>query len=358
MAEVCGDVGAYPFQCRDHLQIWLDTIGQESAATPFFVEVRRHDRTAMLVPLGVAPRGNVRVLTFLDAGVCDYNAPIVFPPAAGIDHASMKALWKSIRRAAPPHDVACLEKIPERAASHANPFWLLGRQSWSSGGHVIALGEAKLEKKRDVSDSNRQRRRLASLGELRFCIASEPHDIARVFEVFVAQKSRRYQETLGNPGFDVPGQREYYRRLGCELASRGSQLSYLTVGDEVIATAWCLIAGRTFYYMMCAYAAEWRKYSPGRLLLEELVRWAEQTGLEFFDLGIGDESYKRHWRQADVKLTSALHPATAKGHAYVVALQLREALRTRLPPSLLAVLKAALRKPGRADDAISLRPAV
>jgi len=349
MAGLPCAVGAFPFQCRDHLEVWLKTIGASTHTKPYFVEVRRRDEIVMFIPLGVAIRHGVRVLAFLDGGVSDYNAPILFPAAAALDAQTMSGLWRKIRSQAPPFDVACLEKMPQKAGPLSNPFAMLGRHAWSSSGHLLRLSRDSLQKKRDADDSNRQRRRLAKIGDLRFAIASHPDEIAHIFDVFVVQKSRRYQETLGTPGFDVPGQRDYYRQMSLGLAGRGCLLAHLNVGEEIIATAWCLTAGQVFYYMMCAYdGGEWRKYSPGRLLLEELVRWARQAGFEIFDLGIGDENYKLHWQQDCVSLSGGLYPATISGHAYVAALGLRKVARATLPSQVTAALASALYGPRKA----------
>ena len=37
------------------------------------------------------------------------------------------------------------------------------------------------------------------------------------------------------------------------------------------------------------------KFSPGRILLQYLVKWSIDAGLKELDFTIGDESYKKDW---------------------------------------------------------------
>ncbi|MBV9991134.1 MAG: GNAT family N-acetyltransferase [Alphaproteobacteria bacterium] len=340
----------HAFQCRDHLRVWLDTIGAALGVRPVFVGVRSAAGAPLLfLPLGIRKHRGLRILGFLDGGVCDYNAPILFDGAAGLAPDHTRALWESICRAAPRFDVALLEKCPEFVGSIRNPLYDLTAEPWPMSGHRLLLGPdtpaEALEKTRDLKDSIRKRKRIAEIGTLTFNVARERDEIDAVFATFVRQKSQRYLETLGHPGFDVPGQQSYYHELTRRLSGRGVQLAYLSVDAEIVATAWSLISARHFYYLMCAYeAGRWAKYSPGRLLMEELIAWAQSQGIEVFDLGIGDEAYKLKWRQQDFALGGAVLPRTAAGYLYRTGLGLRRSAKAHLPSFVIRAAKQALSK--------------
>lgn len=343
------NASGYPFQCRDHLEIWLETIGRAAGVDPFFVTVS--DRTGnplMMIPLGVTKRKGIRILAFLDAGVSDYNAPLLFPAADRLVHTGVAALWKAISSLAPPFDIAMLEKMPEFVGGRRNPLHDLATGQWKHSGHSILLDGSPirdLEKKRDYDDNQRKRKRLSEIGRLEFRIAQGRSEIQDVFEIFMRQKSRRYLETLGMPGFDVPGQRDYYLTMAQRLPGRGAMLAYLKTGDTVISTAWCLLAGNRFYYMMAGYEdGFFRRFSPGKLLLEELVGWCTANGFAAFDFGIGDEAYKLRWRQTNLPLSTAMLPRTARGHAYRASLLSCQILRRTLPPGIVRFVKGLRKK--------------
>lgn len=348
LASLAGrpQVRAYPFQCRDHLEIWLDTIGRACSVRPLFVKVTAAEGAPlMLLPLGIRRQLGVRILTFLDCGVADYNAPVLFRAAAGLSSREVRAVWRSVLSTTQDFDIALLEKIPELVGDFKNPFFALGTQRWPQSGHVVALSGdiTKLQSNDQRRDGARKRRRLEEQGAVAFRIAEEPQEIDDVFDVFLRQKSAHYRETLDTEGFDVPGQIAYYHTLARRLSGRGAHLFYLSVSGEIVATVWCLASGRRLYYMMPAYArGQWRKYSPGRLLLEDLVVWAAENGFEVLDFGIGNEEYKQRWSASELSLSGAGFPTTPRGYVYRAAAATREALRNRLPPPVRRFVKRIL----------------
>jgi CelD/BcsL family acetyltransferase involved in cellulose biosynthesis len=225
-----------------------------------------------------------------------------------------------------------------------NPFYELCSESWPASGHYVEIAgsrdNAALLPGRDIKDSARQRKRLAEMGEVQFCIARSAVEIETVFDTFLRQKSRRYTETLGTPGFDVPGQVSYYRKLAGAMSGQGVQLCYLTVANSIVATAWGLTADRRFYYLMCAYeSGHWQAYSTGRLLLEEIASRCRQDGVAILDLGIGDEPYKFRWRQTTLKLGGRVQPTSVTGWAYHVAITVARAVKKRIPAGVKRKIK-------------------
>jgi CelD/BcsL family acetyltransferase involved in cellulose biosynthesis len=342
------NVRAYPFQCRDHLKAWLDTIGAAENVKPIFVSVtEKNGAPLMMIPLGIVRRGYLRVLTFLDSGVADYNAPILYPAVQRLVKRDIVALWNTICHAAPPFDVAVLEKVPERVGDLPNPFRALVPQRMTMSGHVMSLEGFRVEdvlSKHNLKKTRGKRRRLAEMGEVEFRTVADPSEIDRVFAAFVRQKSRRYMETLGHPGFDVPGQRDYYRALTERLMGCGVELAYMSVGGEILGASWSLICGGRYYFMMTSYeSGPWATYSPGRLLLEDLIDHAHRAGMNAFDFGLGDEAYKAKWQAQELPLWHGLHPRTPAGRLYCLGVRAREALKRGLPPAIIRAAKFVLK---------------
>lgn len=355
--ESLPDVRSFPFQCRDHLLIWQETIGAARKVQPVFVHVSDESSgPLMMVPLGIRTRHGVRVLSFLDEGIADYNAPVLYRAASKTGAKETMDIWNAICRAAPPFDVAMLQKMPSAVGDFGNPLAALARRPWPMAGHILRLkGDASdepLQSKHVEKENRRRRRRLAEIGAVSFNVVTSDSEANNVFEIFVRQKLERYRETLGIEDFDVPGQRAYYLALTRRLFGRNVQLFWLAVGEEIIATAWCLCAGRRLYYMMCASERtdRWRRFAPGSLLLEDLVNWSANNGFEVFDFGIGDEDYKLNWRQTPVPLYSALHARTAKGHAWCTVVDMREGLKRRLPRGFINLTKRMVGKTAPAEN--------
>lgn len=348
---------AYAFQCRDHIEMWLGTIGKACNVRPVFARISAAAGTPLLLlPLCVEKRGGIRFLEFIDRGVCDYNAPIVYADAAAIDRAELVEIWAEICRKAAPFDIALLRKCPDQVAGFENPFYGLCTEPWQASGHYVELGQTAdngaLLPPRDLKDSARQRKRLADMGEVRICLARNAAEIETVFDTFIRQKSQRYMQTLGTPGFDVPGQISYYRNLTRAMPAGCVRLYYLTVANTIVATAWGLVADRRFYYLMCAYeGGNWQTYSTGRLLLEEIANFCRNDGVAILDLGIGDEPYKSRWRHVILKLGGMAQPRSVVGWAHYCAVRATHAAKNQIPAGLKRTIKELRnqRRQGHAD---------
>jgi CelD/BcsL family acetyltransferase involved in cellulose biosynthesis len=80
------------------------------------------------------------------------------------------------------------------------------------------------------------------------------------------------------------------------LEARGAlRISSFSAGDELLAVHFGGVAEGRFYSWIAAYDPAHGRYSPGRLLLEELLRERLCCRDREFDFGIGDSSYKWHY---------------------------------------------------------------
>jgi hypothetical protein len=168
---------------------------------------------------------------------------------------------------------------PEPQGFHPSPY-----VDWSLEPSWVSLEGRRAPRS---SDSGRKRRRLEKeLGPLRFEL-DDPSP--QVFEACVAWKSAQYVATGLRDMFADPRNVALFRRL----RERGVLLvSSLRAGDTLLAAHFgSSHAGRTTWWVP-AYDPAWSKFSPGRLLLEDLLKASSARGDREFDFLIGDEDYK------------------------------------------------------------------
>jgi CelD/BcsL family acetyltransferase involved in cellulose biosynthesis len=328
-----GEHRALPFQAADYLGTWMATIGASRGTRPLFARVDDEaGRPVLLAPLGIEKRYGLSVLGFLDGGVVDYNAPVLFERAAALGETDMRQLWDAMRRALPSFDVALFEKMPPDILGWPNPFRFLATSASRASGHALALSGdwdayARTRLPR-AQDSRRKRRRLAETGPVSFEVAASAADAQRFLEAMIGQKTRRYLETRGIDGFDRPGYRAYFRTMTERFLPGGEvQLCALVAGETIVAAHWGLVAGDRFYYLMPGHeAGNWGRYSPGRLIVENMIEWSYRQGLALFDFGEGDEPFKDEFADTVVPLFDAELAVTVVGQAYLGARKLRRGL--------------------------------
>lgn len=334
------EAASYIFQAREQIDIWLDTIGAARRVRPYFVRVTRDGAPVMLLAMGIEPRHGARVLIFLDGGVCDYNAPILFPGAEALSQEDMKALWPSILAALPRFDAIVLEKAPQEINGRNNPLRFVACNE-ATGGYVVPLhGDyARYEATRlhRPKDSRRKRRRLNDSGALAFVVATTPAQVERLFAAFMRQKRRRYMQKNGVDGFDRPGYRAYFHAMTERLHAHGHiHLSALEVNGAPIATHWGLVSNGCFYCLMLAYEeGPLAQYSPARLLVEDLIAWSFHEKLHTFDLGVGDAPWKRMVGAERRPLAQVSRAVTPLGWAYLEAGKLRRRFSAGGEPATL-----------------------
>ncbi|MFT4115689.1 GNAT family N-acetyltransferase [Bradyrhizobium sp.] len=313
----------YAFQCADLLEVWCDTIGRARQTKTFFVGVfDASGQPVLLLPLGIERHRGMRILRFLDGGVSDYNAPILFRSMPAWEGETLERFWKGLKTALPTFDLAEFEKMPADICGVPNPIIGLAKGRYDRSGHVVTITTSweeyaakRLPYKRETSA---QRRRLAKLGSLTFSIAETAADRQRILEAMMRQKSQRYIETWGVDGLDRPGYRQYYISLVERFAWPGPLLiSALEVNGTILSTNWGLFCkGRFIGIVMSFEGGEWRRFSAGRLLLEDLLKWNFENHTSVFDFGIGDESYKTTYTDRSIELHQARIPVTTIGKAY------------------------------------------
>ena len=88
----------------------------------------------------------------------------------------------------------------------------------------------------------------------------------------------------------------------CEEGCRSGELvmTVLYVGDVRVAAVLGFMLGDRFIAQMLAWDFTWEPSGPGRLTLEDAIRWGLEHRAKTIDLGLGTEEYKYRFASADV----------------------------------------------------------
>lgn len=194
--------------------------------------------------------------------------------------------------------------------------------------------------RRHLRDPLRKRDRLErEVGPLRFA-PHVPHE--GVLQTLFQWKWEQYRKT------QLPSicEYEWVRALLATLLHFRDErftpcLSVLRAGERIVAIHYFLRSGPVLHGWFCAYDPAMGRYSPGILLLLEMLKRAPELGIARVDLGKGSERFKRNY------MTGAQRVAT--GGVYLRdALHLGQSAYRRVRRELRhSVLGAALRTPMR-----------
>jgi CelD/BcsL family acetyltransferase involved in cellulose biosynthesis len=329
-----GEARCHAFQCADLLEVWCSTIASARRTHCLFTAIVNGDGDPlMLLALGIERRHSLRILGFLDGGMCDYGAPIVFPGVQQWDASTVETLWQHLRQIIPPFDIAILKKMPADIGDLRNPLLLLGTTPCPTSCHAVTLtgtwDEFAANRLPRRQDSRRRRRQLTQRGRLSFEIATTPDQRENALRTLMRQKGSWYVNRFGINLFNRPGVRAYLGAATSRLPSpRPLHISTLKLDDRIISVHWGYVVGRRFYQFLPSYEADMHRHGPGRLLHEHLIEWSFAHRLDFFDFGIGDEQYKNEYCDVTVALYRVARPITFKGLLYIWLVALRARTRT------------------------------
>jgi CelD/BcsL family acetyltransferase involved in cellulose biosynthesis len=307
----------------------------------------------MLVPLMRRPAFRHRVIEWLSCGVCDYSAPLL-ADASPWTTQSAQAAWAAVRSVLPPADRIHITGIPQSISGVANPLALLAatRDSLHTSFGLAIDGDPETVLKRSMQAILRQglqqglapdrtaRRRGTGRGQHTGFGGAHLRQPGRM-------RLSRFRE-LGR--FDLLTQAtavDFYRNAALEGLSDGSvRLFGLRVGEALIAVQYLLIHQVTVHALLISIdQGAVPNVSPGLLIMGKLMSWARERGFDYFDLSVGNQSYKEHMGATGSVLSELCHGITVRGSAVSTAIEVRNRTEVfvRSKPRLLKTIQGLMR---------------
>lgn len=320
--ELYVNSNAYAFQSYEWIEHWINTVGKNPKKfKPLIIVVSDEDGALALFPLMLRRSLGLIVLEFIGGGQCDYNTPLI--RTQKISHVDLKKLWISVLESIPNHDIRCLQRIPKDLIGIPNPFLSISSALADSCSFAASLPfswddfQKRLPKKFQ-KDNARMIRRLSEIGTLRFVVANTLSEFDELVKVALKQKTGRYHATgAKNILADIETYNFYAQLIKSSSREVRVHMSALMLNDEVIATHLGIYHNGRFYYLFPAYDEQkWGRFSPGRLLLEYLIKWAISARLDTFDFTVGAESYKEIWCDLEMSLYRIVEATSYRGIIY------------------------------------------
>ena len=143
------------------------------------------------------------------------------------------------------------------------------------------------------SDTERCARRLNELpGAYQFHWQSP--NLARDLDTLVRLKLDQYARTGKHGAALYQASHQAFLKALVSSANEGfsAPLSVLYCDDELIAAHLGLLRGGRLHYWFPVYEPGHAKYSPGKVLLAEIMKHSEQLGIQVIDFGEGHADYK------------------------------------------------------------------
>jgi CelD/BcsL family acetyltransferase involved in cellulose biosynthesis len=167
-------------------------------------------------------------------------------------------------------------------------------------------------------------RKLQTLPGYRYCVASTDSEIQRLLDAFFRLKPLRMAEQKLPNVFAEPGVEDFIR-IACmtPLADGGHAIDIhaLECDDEIIAIYAGVADGYRFSMMFNTYTMSGNsRYSPGLVLMRNIVDHYAERGYQTLDLGVGSDDYKKLFCKSDEPIFDCFVPLSPRGRLSAAAM--------------------------------------
>jgi CelD/BcsL family acetyltransferase involved in cellulose biosynthesis len=312
---------ATPYQRFDFLNPWQRRVGvSENARALIVVAYDGERRPLMLLPLTLRQKFGIRIASFMGGKHSTFNMPLWDAPFAREATASDVAMLVAGFRERCDADLLVLTQQPLRWQDQTNPFALLPRQPSVNACPVLPMAPgAQL-----LSNSFRRRlrgkeRKLQALRGYRYFVASDDGEITALLDWFFRVKPLRMAEQKLPNVFAGAGVEDFIRDACMARLSGGNRvidIHALSSDEEIIALFAGVADGHRFSMMFNTYTlSEHARYSPGLILMRNIIDHYAGRGYHALDLGIGSDDYKRLFCKDDEAIFDSFVPLSARGTA-------------------------------------------
>jgi CelD/BcsL family acetyltransferase involved in cellulose biosynthesis len=311
-----------PYQRFDFLSPWQRLVGERENLRPFIVIAYDSERRPLLVlPLALRQEQGVRIACFMGGKHATFNMAL-WDRDFAIDatRADLDALISAIR-ARSEADVMAFSQQPLSWQDLPNPMALLPNQASANDCPLMTIAPGA-PPTAQISSSFRRRlkgkeRKLKTLPGYRYCVAAADAEIGRLLDAFFRIKPLRMAEQKLPNVFADPGVEDFIRGV-CTMPLPGGghviDIHALECDDEIIAIFAGVADGYRFSMMFNTYTmSENSRYSPGLILVRNIVDHYAERGYRALDLGIGSDSYKRLFCKTDEPIFDSFIPLNLRG---------------------------------------------
>ncbi len=311
-----------PFARRIWSEAWVNAHqGMQCQAPVFIMGKSASGSPLFLLPMMESRFGPFRILRSPGWKHSAYQTGLFSSTLRRMGSAEIaKTVWPAIARAAGKADAIVMDGLPEPALAAGNPFGHLTSS-------VVAEPSCRLRLSKDWdalykskttskvrSNDRRCERRIAELGETAFKVAANAAERRELIEVLLDQKSAKLSEDGSCDPFSGDSVRKFYMSLADDP---GTYVSALVLDGRPVAINLGMLHHGNFHGMVLSMASgAFNRHGPGRILLRWSMEDLARKGVEWFDFGVGADSFKDIWADEAVERRDVILPLSPLGWIY------------------------------------------
>ena len=314
------------FQTFRWQKLWLEKQKEHNYGiinnTIFIYE---NKKLIMILPLNIKKYYAFKILTWSGFPFADYNIPLMIKNIE-LSKEKFIIIWKMILKNIQNCDCIILDNQPENILNLNNPFFYFLDNKINNIYHGIKFNEQFELNKNEIDNIRYQTNRLKKLGKLEFKIAKDIDEKKNILDFIVQHKSKQYIKTNAWDLFKLNFNKDFFKTSNLILREN-SYITYMQLDDEIIAAHSGYIYENKCYYLFPVYNIKYQKFSAGKILLKKIIDDTKLKSLEYFDLTIGYENYKKNFSNHKFNSALVMKALSFWGNFYIFLLRLKEILK-------------------------------
>jgi len=277
--------------------------------------VYENEEPVMIFPFCIVKSLNIKILKWIGYDNSDYLGPIV-DSKYKIENFYFKKIWNSIiELVKKDFDLVLLDKQVNDSFFLNNPIinsldckkydetYRLDLTKWN---------EIKKNKNRSLQKIRWAKKKLLELGNLSFVkiIDNEDEKKKLIKQIINWKKDRKIDSN-----FLKSFSEEFYINI---INDKSIIISGLKLNNDYIALCLGVKNKKNYLYLVPSYKIDINlsKYSPGKILMIELIDYFETQDFKYFDFCNGKERYKKSWITNKVDMNKYVQPINFFGVVY------------------------------------------
>ena len=263
----------------------------------FLICVKEGERLTGIAPLYISPKGRWRVVKFIGTGhsdCCDF----LYPPG----HSEiLEDFFDYLIQNKDTWDEMALDYIPEQSKTidflsqwcASKKFYLHAYSQTGCPTLMIDQDQKNVLEILAKKSLKKFYKYFSNKGGYEALHLTEEEEINPYLDGFFKQHIKRWNATQTPSLFLNESNKEFYNNLLSCLCPRKQVLfSVLKSQGSPIAFHFGFVNDRTLLYYKPSFETDVASYSPGKVLLKELLEYALAHGYQEFDFSLGQEAYK------------------------------------------------------------------
>jgi CelD/BcsL family acetyltransferase involved in cellulose biosynthesis len=288
------DISCTPFQSPDWIISWCRYFVKGSI---HLIKISTDDNLVCIAPCYIYYGGGRRELKFLGSGNTDYMYLLI---KKGYEEKISSLFYDYIFSVKNKFDEVFLQNIPPAEMNVKLKKFYIETEPYP----VLYLPKdfntylSKISRN-FINNIKRNLRQLEETGELTFQTAEE-NELDEYLDQLFDLHGKSWNERDAPGVFGDKETRNFHKTAVENLHRNNSvKLFRLTLDRKPIALLYMLVKDKTYYYYISGFSPEYKKYSPGSVILYKIIEEAFRLGIRKIDFLKGSEAYKYRWGAVD-----------------------------------------------------------